>query len=253
MTWSFSMTSIVGVDEAGRGPVLGPLVVGICCIPAQDEHLLVDAGVKDSKDLSRVRRRELEAWFHDMVVQRGWYGATVSLDAETIDMALQGEGLNWLEVDGFAQALETLPNKSTIDVVADACDVRPQRFTDRITSKLKDWPWPNSSFVSEHKADMNHPVVAMASILAKEERDRALQQMAERLNIDLGSGYPSDPGTKAALPHLCKQDGIDIDVRWGWATVERFWQKHRHGDVPVRGRPRTEQKTLFNHDPPTIS
>ena len=177
----------------------------------------------------------------------------MSLDAETIDMALQGEGLNWLEVDGFAQALETLPNKSTIDVVADACDVRPQRFTDRITSKLKDWPWPNSSFVSEHKADMNHPVVAMASILAKEERDRALQQMAERLNIDLGSGYPSDPGTKAALPHLCKQDGIDIDVRWGWATVERFWQKHRHGDVPVRGRPRTEQKTLFNQDPPTIS
>ena len=104
------MTSIVGVDEAGRGPVLGPLVVGICCIPAQDEHLLVDAGVKDSKDLSRVRRRELEAWFNDMVVQRGWYGATVSLDAETIDMALQGEGLNWLEVDGFAQALETLSN-----------------------------------------------------------------------------------------------------------------------------------------------
>ena len=105
------MTSIVGVDEAGRGPVLGPLVVGICCIPAQDEHLLVDAGVKDSKDLSRVRRRELEAWFHDMVVQRGWYGATVSLDAETIDMALQGEGLNWLEVDGFREALNPLPKR----------------------------------------------------------------------------------------------------------------------------------------------
>ena len=49
---------------------------------------------------------------------------------------------------------------------------------------------------------MNHPVVAMASILAKEERDRSLQQMAERLNIDLGSGYPSDPGTKKPFQPL---------------------------------------------------
>ena len=87
-----------------------------------------------------------------------------------------------------------------------------------------------------------------ASILAKEERDRSLRALSQKVGFDVGSGYPSDPITKNSLHRLVLQSGIDEDVRWGWATVERFWSKHRSGDVPVRGRARTEQQRLFQSE-----
>ena len=244
---------LVGIDEAGRGPVLGPLVIGICCIPEEKESLLVEAGVKDSKDLTPARRREIEAWFNQGKEEHGWYGTTVTLPAETIDLALQGKGLNWLEVDGFRQALETLPSKENVQIFADACDVNAQRFTQRILADLPQWPWPESRMTSEHKADTRYPVVAMASILAKEERDRSITAMATRVGFNVGSGYPSDPNTKAALGDLILQSAIDEDVRWGWATVERFWSVHRQGDVPMRGQQRTVQQRLFQSEDTRIS
>lgn len=244
---------LVGLDEAGRGPVLGPLVVGICCIPQEAEPLLIDAGVKDSKDLSPAKRRELEAWFYERCASSDWFGTTVTLSAETVDLALQQQGLNWLEVEGFQQAIQALPYREHLQIVTDACDVNAERFTQRITNRLDAWPWPASTMVSEHKADNRYPVVAMASILAKEERDRAIHAMGERVGFSIGSGYPSDPATKSSLPALVKQSGIDPDVRWGWATVVRFWQQERTGDVPVRGQARTVQHQLFQHDETRIS
>lgn len=244
---------LVGIDEAGRGPVLGPLVIGICCIPKEHDSLLVEAGVKDSKDLTPARRREIEAWFNQNKNEFGWYGTTVTLSAETIDLALQGKGLNWLEVDGFRQALETLPSKEGVQIFADACDVDTERFAKRILADLPQWPWPESNMTSEHKADTRYPVVAMASILAKEERDRSIAAMAARVGFNIGSGYPSDPNTKAALQDLVLQSGIDEEVRWGWATVERFWSANRQGDVPVRGQQRTVQQRLFQSKDTRIS
>ena len=130
---------LVGIDEAGRGPVLGPLVIGICCIPEGKESLLIDAGVKDSKDLKPSRwPTRLRHGSTKVKEEHGWYGTTVTLSAETIDLALQGEGLNWLEVDGFRQALETLPSKEGVHIFADACDVNAQRFTQRILADLPD-------------------------------------------------------------------------------------------------------------------
>lgn len=244
---------LVGIDEAGRGPVLGPLVIGICCVPVEAEALLINAGVKDSKDLSPAKRRDLETWFNDQCESSDWFGATVTLSAETIDLALQQQGLNWLEVDGFQQAIQALPHKEGLQIFADACDVNAERFTQRITNGLDAWPWPATTMVSEHKADNRYPVVAMASILAKEERDRAIRTMSERLGFDVGSGYPSDPTTKSCLSALIQQSGIDADVRWGWATVERLWKQQRQGDVPVRGKTRTVQRQLFQQDETRIS
>jgi len=244
---------LVGIDEAGRGPVLGPLVVGICCVPEDNEDLLIEAGVKDSKDLTPKRRHEIETWFNATKDDLGWYGTTVSFSAEAIDHALQNKGLNWLEVDGFRLALASLPQKENMNIIADACDVNAERFTQRILADLEHWPWPKSRMRSEHKADASHPVVAMASILAKEQRDRSMAAMAARVGFNVGSGYPSDPMTQASLGHLVLQSGIDPDVRWGWATTERFWAAHRDGDVPVRGQQRTVQQRLFQPNDTRIS
>ena len=237
---------LVGIDEAGRGPVLGPLVIGICAVPVGAEPLLISMGVKDSKDLSPKKRQRIEAWFLEQCEEEGWFGATVVIEPERIDSALQEQGLNWLEVEGFQEALLKVPDRHNLTIVADACDVNAERFTQRITAGLDGWPYPQSSMISEHKADQRHPVVGMASILAKEERDRRMKAMSARLGFNVGSGYPSDPATKKALPALVEQHGIDLEVRWGWATVERFWLQHREGDVPVRGVKRTTQQRLFH-------
>ena len=239
------MEQVVGLDEAGRGPVLGPLVIGICALPKADLPLLEQEDVRDSKELKPARRAELEHWFRQQCEKRGWFGTTVTLSAERIDVALQHQGLNMLEVEGFQEAIQHLPVKQNVAIIADACDVNAERFTQRIVSGLEQWPWQESSMHSEHKADRNHLVVAMASILAKEERERAMATMQERLGFPLGSGYPSDPTTKQALDALCQQSGIDDDVRWSWATVDRFWQAHREGDTPKRGQQRTVQQRLF--------
>ena len=239
---------MVGLDEAGRGPVLGPLVIGVCCIPEGAEQRLVDQGVKDSKDLSATKRSHLEAWFHERCTEEGWFGATVRLEPERIDMALQDQGLNWLEVEGFREALNRVPHRVDATVIADACDVIADRFTDRITSGVEQWPWVGSTMLSEHKADERYPVVAMASILAKEERDRCIRALSNDVGFNVGSGYPSDPTTQHALHQLVLQSNIDENVRWGWATVKRFWSKHRTGDVPVRGQARTSQQRLFRSE-----
>ena len=237
---------LIGIDEAGRGPVLGPLVVGICAVPDDAEPLLVSMGVKDSKDLSSKQRQHIETWFLEQCETEGWFGATVVIQPERIDRALQQQGLNWLEVEGFQEALKQVPHQRDLTIVADACDVNAERFKQRITAGLDGWPYPQSTMISEHKADQRHPVVGMASILAKEERDRRIEAMSARVGFNVGSGYPSDPATKKALPSLVEQYGIDPEVRWGWATVERFWNEHREGDLPVRGVQRTTQQRLFH-------
>jgi ribonuclease HII len=247
------MTWCVGIDEAGRGPVVGPLVVGICALPESDLPLLREQGVRDSKDLSPKKRAAIEAWFMQESEERGWFGEVVMLSAERIDLAMQGSGLNLLEVEGFQEALHLLPRRSNLQVMADACDVDADRFARRIVAGLNEWPWPESQVKAEHKADEGHLIVGMASILAKEARERAVAAIEARIGKPIGSGYPSDRVTKDALPFLCRPEGLDEDLRWGWATVERFWKANHAGEVPKRGQPRSVQQTLFEADRPRIS
>ena len=142
---------LIGIDEAGRGPVLGPLVVGICAVPDDAEPLLVSMGVKDSKDLSSKQRQHIETWFLEQCETKGWFGATVVIQPERIDRALQQQGLNWLEVEGFQEALRQVPHQRDLTIVADACDVNAERFTQRITAGLDGWPYPQSTMISNTK------------------------------------------------------------------------------------------------------
>ena len=243
----------VGLDEAGRGPVLGPLVIAACGLPPEDIPMLTEAGVRDSKRLTLRRRTELVRWFNHQAQNRGWCSSIVVQSPEEVDEALALDGLNWLEVRGFARAIRELRITSNLDILADACDVNAERFTQRIVTLLPNWPWVNSAMMSEHKADDHDPVVAMASLLAKTTRDAAMEQMEDRVGFPLGSGYPSDPTTKQALHQLILPDRIDEGVRWTWATVTRFWNQHHTGEKPQRGRPHGVQHTLFQADDPSTS
>ena len=191
-----------GVDEAGRGPVIGPLVVGAVAVPKKDLKFLTDHGIRDSKDLTHAKRVAMATWFHEQAGQRGWLHQVIVCPPDRIDASVQNNGLNLLEVDLFAEALNPFKDhvESGLEVLNDACDVNAQRFTDRIAARLNGWPWPKSTMTSEHKADTNHAIVGMASILAKVKRDEAIADLTERLGFWHWFRLPLRPLHQSSAP-----------------------------------------------------
>lgn len=203
---------LAGVDEAGRGAVLGPLVVAGVLISPEKEALLKKLGVRDSKLLSPKRREELakkiEAAADHIVV--------VKLTACRIDNSKKaGVNLNRLEVEKFADVLNLLkPQRAVVD----AADVKPERFASDIRAQL-DPALKAIPIVSEHKADANHVVVAAASIIAKVERDADIAELAKKLG-DIGPGYSSNDVTVAWLKQWwAAHKSWPDEVRKSWATI----------------------------------
>ena len=236
----------IGVDEAGRGPVIGPLVVSAVAFPSADYEQLISAGVKDSKDLSAKKRESLRQWFLENMAAKNWHYCIIICPPERIDASSGNQGLNVLETELFAEAINGLPSivKKSAKIMNDACDVKPQRFTDRIANQLIQWPWNDSSIISEHKADQNDAIVGMASILAKQKRDKCIAEISVSIGFPIGSGYPSDPNTKKIIP-LLLENKPHPELRWSWATVEREWSKLHDKELPKRHSPPNNQKTLF--------
>jgi ribonuclease HII len=184
-------------------------------------------------------------WILDQERERDWIVDTIICQPNRIDNAVEGQGLNLLEVDLFAAILNR-HNKSSnapLRITMDACDVNEQRFTNRITERLNEWPRDESTILSEHKADANYRIVGGASIVAKVVRDRIIHELQDSLGFPIGSGYPSDPKTISALPKLIGSEQIHPDLRWSWATVERYWNQNNSTPLPKREKTGT---TLFS-------
>ncbi len=234
-----------GIDEAGRGSCLGPLIVGICAIPEQDIPLLDERGVDDSKRISAERRAELYHWLKNEGKERGWAVESMAASALHIDDWMSHSSLNDLEIEMFAQLgnhhLEVLRGEGG-DLIVDACDTDAARFGNKVASRLTGWPWKECRLVSEHGADARHLVVGAASIIAKHERDLAVAHLSREYDIELGSGYPSDARTISSLPLLMQGAEPDATLRWSWATIKSAWQVNRGGRCPVR----TAAEPLFN-------
>jgi len=199
---------VLGLDEAGRGSLVGPLVVG--GFWTEDDRIdeLVALGAKDSKALSPRARERVYAGL-DTLGRRG----ELVLSPRVVDRAVVRGKLNELEAEAFAQLIrEFLPDVAYVD----ACDTNERRFG----LKVARLAGGSVRVVSRHHADRDNPVVGAASIVAKVRRDRALARLREELGDDLGSGYPSDRRTvrfvRAALA-----DGGPVPpwVRSSWATM----------------------------------
>ena len=249
MIWICEYMWRIGIDEAGRGPAIGPLVVGALRVPAVDLPLLHEAGITDSKLLSKSRRDELYQWILDQASERDWsYEIRISPPAE-IDRAMAMTNLNDHEVSLFA----SLARKLRIDgggiLQLDACDVDEIRFGNNVASRLTEWPWDNWTIESLHGADLHCLTVAGASILAKVTRDNILGQISTDLEMDVGSGYPSDPKTIAAVAVLVQTERPHDCLRWGWATVKNAWKSVHDTPLPLRpadpNAPPNSQRTLF--------
>ena len=201
---------ICGVDEAGRGPVMGPLV--ICGISIDKDDLLRKLGVKDSKKLSRTQREDLSE-----KIARVTNGIEiVEITASEIDILREEMTLNKLEVKVFASIIKKLAPQTAY---VDAADVDEKRFADDIIQEIGS----PVEIISRHKADDTYPVVSAASILAKVRRDEQVRRIEEEIGEPIGSGYTSDPNTIRFLESwLERYDTLPPHTRKSWDTSNRL-------------------------------
>ena len=196
---------ILGIDEAGRGSVLGPMVIAGVIVPEKMEKVLERMGVKDSKRLTANRRtilsRKLKKMFdYKMVV----------ITAREID-EMRASGINLNEIE--KNAMEDIIEKAIVDAV----DVKAERFQENLRKDT------GANVIAEHKADDKYIEVSAASIIAKAERDAQISEInKEFIKIGgIGSGYPSDPTTKKFLTNYTYDEMPDF-VRRSWATVSKM-------------------------------
>ena len=205
---------VAGVDEAGRGCVIGPLVVAGVALKAENLPLLTELGVKDSKLLSPKKR---EALYPEIIRLTETYQVVKLLPYE-IDKAVESarklHKLNRLEAQTMAKVIEALKPD---EVYVDAADVLEHRFKNHIQECLK----IKTKIISKHKADKIFPVVSAASIIAKVERDREIANLKLEYG-DFGSGYLTDEKTMGFLKQLLDKTGeYPSCVRKSWKPAKR--------------------------------
>ena len=197
---------VCGVDDAGRGSVLGPLVIAGIVIKQTKVNQLKKQGIRDSKKLTPLARERLYKIIINIV--DNYYVTRIS--PKIIDKSVFNHSLNHLEARYMAKVISKL---SPSIAFVDSCDVNPRRFGKEI-SKLTF----RSKIKSYHHADSKFVVVSAASILAKVSRDRAITKLKKKYNI--GSGYPSDPKTKAFVKKSIKRNEPLTFIRKSWKPVQ---------------------------------
>ncbi len=184
------MTVVCGIDEAGRGPIIGPMVLCGVCVSAENHLKFKEMGARDSKELTPQQRNSLVKGIKDLATA---YKLIIVEPAE-IDKALRSKAtnLNWLEADKQAEILNELkPDVAYIDCPSPNIKAFTSYIRERVKKKME--------IICAHHADRDYPSVSAASILAKVERDRLIEELKKKININFGSGYLTDPTTQAFI------------------------------------------------------
>ncbi|HIH35015.1 MAG TPA: ribonuclease HII [Methanosphaera sp.] len=201
---------VLGIDEAGRGSVLGPLVIGGVLMKRKKLRFLDRIGVKDSKRLSPKNRTTISRKIKKITEFK-----TTIITAHDIDtMRNEGTNLNKIETNAMTEIIQHFnPDMCCIDCI----DVNEQRFHNKIqhiNHKMK--------VITEHKADDTYNIVSAASIIAKVERDKQMAIIRNEYGA-VGSGYPSD---KYTINYLKSLNGeYPPIVRQTWNTVKNLEEK----------------------------
>lgn len=209
---------IAGVDDAGRGPIIGPLVIAGVLMDEDRVHELVSMGVKDSKLLTPRSRSDLAEKIRKIALKITYDELSPAEIDEVVLRARKLQKLNFLEAKSMAKVITDLEPSA---VWVDASDVNPERYARQI---LDDLPasLKRTVLVSEHKADRNYPIVSAASIMAKVRRDARISKLWEEYG-NFGSGYVTDPST---IEFLKKWRRAHADyppiVRRSWKTLREI-------------------------------
>jgi len=217
--FDYPMSSrIAGVDDAGRGPIIGPLVVAGVLTVGDRARDLREMGVKDSKLLTPQQRTLLAAKVRMLVSKV----SVTQVEPKEIDEVVMHAGklrkLNFLEAKMMARVLAELqPEQAYVD----ASDVNEQRYGENIREFLPA-EMRGIKLISEHHADRVYPVVSAASIIAKVTRDDAVASLRQQYG-DFGSGYMTDPKTMDFLRDWRRtHESYPPMVRVSWKTIKEI-------------------------------
>lgn len=204
------MLLIAGIDEAGRGPVLGPMVIAIFSCQNENEGKINALCKKDSKQLSAKQREEI----FEQLKKLGKINFVV-LSADDLNKLMERETLNEIEAMYMATLIKTLGNDVSVKI-----DL-PDRYSWVFAKRMA--RYGIKKYEAEHKADENHPIVAGASICAKVIRDREIEKIKREIG-EFGSGYPSDGKTIAFLKNKENLKRAAPFLRKKWKTLENIKQ-----------------------------
>ena len=222
-------THLVGVDEAGRGPVIGPLVVAAIAVPLDGgEDRLREMGVRDSKKLAPVRRDQLAR-----VLEGDYPHRVIAVPASDIDALRSTASLNLIEARIFASVVlalvADLGEGAVVTAYLDAADTSETTFERYFVGSMTGASGAEvvRGVVSRHEADDSFPVVSAASVLAKARREVEVARISEELGEDFGSGYPGDERTIAFLEKWITEKGVlPPHTRSSWRTAQRLLDRH---------------------------
>lgn len=234
------MTIYVGLDDSGRGPVIGPMVVAAVALNLTQNNYLKSLGVKDSKLLSRTKRKYLEK-----EIKRNCITYKLrKIFPEEIDKKLKLKiNLNKIEAIKFAKLINEIYShlltnknlhKEKIYVVVDCPSTNIKRWKQTLLGYINSNVIKNIVLIAKHKAE-KHTYVAAASILAKETREREIYKLKKLIGFDFGSGYSSDPLTINFLNNNYKRiknmkRSLYL-VRESWATIKKIDKKKKQKNL----------------------
>lgn len=205
----------IGIDDAGRGPVIGPMI--LAGVLAEERQILKfkELGVKDSKMLTKKRRKHLSREIKKIALS---YHIVKSSPVEIDDGISQKINLNKIEAHKAAEIINKLMKKvPKAEIIIDCPSPNKIAWQNYLDGHIDCGKKINLK--CEHKADVNHVIVGAASILAKVTRDNEVDKIIKKYDVECGSGYPSDPICKKFLetPKARKLAKIGL-IRKSWAT-----------------------------------
>ncbi len=200
---------ILGIDEAGRGCVIGPMVIaGIVAKNSVIEEFR-NLGIKDSKKLTSKKRVKLAGKIKQQVLDF----KIVLHQPEEIDLV----SLNELDLQAIVGLINKFnPDRAVFDVPTHPNGVA--NFIQSVQLRIK----TKTELVGENKADEKYPIVSAASILAKMRRDEIIEELKSEYG-DFGSGYMSDSKTQQFLKKSYRRNKqLPVIVRKKWAPAKRL-------------------------------
>jgi len=208
------LATILGIDEAGRGSVIGPMVLAGVLINEEDEVKLRKIGVRDSKMLSEKRRKML----YPLVKKIAKDHVILKISAKEIDELRKTTNLNKIEAEKMAQIIKAMKADRAY---VDAPQVSTEKFKNILLALAKN----NTEIIAENYADIKYPVVSAASIIAKVERDREIKKIKKKVNFDFGVGYSHDERS-IEFVKKCLKDKKNLEfIRHSWITTKDLKNK----------------------------
>ncbi len=213
----------LGIDDSGRGPIIGPMILAGVLLDENGKTALKKANVKESKQVIHSTRIKMA----ELIKKSALAFHIVKSLPEEIDFSIKtGMNLNTLEAKKTAEIINALNSeKNKIKVLVDCPSINIKAWK-RTLIGFVEKP-DNLDILCEHKADVNYIEVAAASILAKVAREEEIKLLKEKYKKfgNIGSGYPSDPYTKEFLKKHGKELSSSGIFRKTWQTWKRLFQE----------------------------